>query len=181
MVICPFSCVYLTALERIFISTCLMRCISPVTFSCFNPFTWISSVCCLFLISDCIMTTRSCRSSPMLNSSSDKISRPLSIFDISNTSLIRLSNNLDAPLIFSIQSSSRSRSSTCALAMAVIPMIAFMGVRISWLMRARKSDLAWLAFSAESSASFNCSDCSWSFFCNSRCSVISVISINTIR
>ena len=77
--------------------------------------------------------------------------------------------------IFSIQSSILSCSSTWALAIVAIPMMAFMGVRISWLMRARKSDLAWLACSADFSASLSCFDCFSSFFCNSLCSVMSVI------
>ena len=37
--------------------------------------------------------------------------------------------------------------------MAVIPMIAFIGVRMSWLILERKSDFAWLARFRESYAS----------------------------
>ena len=43
-----------------------------------------------------------------------------------------------------------------------IPMMPFMGVRISWLMLARKEDFARVAASAASRAAVSCS---WSFFC----------------
>ena len=48
-------------------------------------------------------------------------------------------------LIFSRQSSTRSGSWLWDMAMAVIPMIAFMGVRISWDIWARKLLFASLA------------------------------------
>ena len=62
-----------------------------------------------------------------------------SILLISNTSLIRLSRCLEEMEIFCRQSATRSRSPICATAKAVIPIMAFMGVRISWLMAERKS------------------------------------------
>ena len=49
--------------------------------------------------------------------------------------------------------SRRVPSSSCASIAASIPKMPFMGVRSSWLMIARNSDLALLARSARSSAS----------------------------
>ena len=56
-------------------------------------------------------------------------------------------------------------------------MIAFMGVRMSWDMRERKSDLARLARSAISRALRSSSERSSSFFWSTLCSVISVMSM----
>ena len=65
-------------------------------------------------------------------------------------------------------------------AISVMPAITFMGVRISWLIRERKSDFAILACFAASSAALSISVRSSSLLCNSRSSVISVMSINTV-
>ena len=70
---------------------------------------------------------------------------PLSILDISKISLMSASRNLAEFSTLSRQSHTRSGSSHDSLAMESIPMIAFMGVRMSWDMRERKSDLARLA------------------------------------
>ena len=70
---------------------------------------------------------------------------PLSILDISRISLIRLSRYWEERSIFLRQSSTLSGSSFSLMAIPVIPMIAFIGVRISWDMRERKSLLARLA------------------------------------
>ena len=120
----------LNCVRGIFINTCLIRCVSPFTFSCLRFLTCIFKVCCLFLISGCIITTKSCKSSPTLNSSSKRINLPLSILDISRTSLIRLNNNLGAPLIFPYNLVF-FHVHLHGLAIVAIPMMAFMGVRIS--------------------------------------------------
>ena len=77
----------------------------------------------------------------------------LSIFDISSTSLISISRCLEEKVILERQSSALAGSSSEAAAIAVILMMAFKGVRISWLIRDRKSLFAMLARSAVSMAS----------------------------
>ena len=77
---------------------------------------------------------------------------PLSIFDMSSTSLIRLKRCLLDRLIFFRHSITRSLSSRRVLAMAVMPTIAFIGVRISWLILDRNWLLASLAALALSRA-----------------------------
>ena len=102
---------------------------------------------------------------------------PLSILDISKISLMSASRNLAEFSTLSRQSRTRSGSSHDSLAMESIPMIAFMGVRMSWDMRERKSDLARLARSAISRALRSSSERSSSFFWSTLCSVISVMSM----
>ena len=102
---------------------------------------------------------------------------PLSILDISKISLMSASRNLAEFSTLSRQSRTRSGSSHDSLAMESIPMIAFMGVRMSWDMRERKSDLARLARSAISRALRSSSERSSSFFWSTFCSVISVMSM----
>ena len=72
----------------------------------------------------------------------------LSIFDISSTSLISISKCLEEKVIFERQSSTLAGSLTTAAAMVVIPMMAFNGVRISWLILDKNSLFAMLACSA---------------------------------
>lgn len=61
---------------------------------------------------------------------------------------MRLKRSLEESSIFLKQSSTRSRLSRFFMAMAVIPTMPFMGVRISWDMLERKRLLARLAPSA---------------------------------
>ena len=77
----------------------------------------------------------------------------LSILDMSSTSLISISRCLEEKVILDRQSSTRAGSSTEAAAMVVMPIMAFKGVRISWLIRDKNSLLAVLACSAASMAS----------------------------
>ena len=67
---------------------------------------------------------------------------PDSIFDISRTSLI--SSRRWAPERLILERQSFTFSVFCRLlsAITVIPRMAFMGVRISWLIRDRNSDFA---------------------------------------
>ena len=76
-----------------------------------------------------------------------------SILFISRISLIRLNRCLDEMDIFCRQSATLSRSPIWAIARAVMPITAFMGVRISWLMVERKSLFARFASSARARAS----------------------------
>ena len=62
---------------------------------------------------------------------------------------------LEEKLILWRQSTTRPWFWIWAAAMVAIPMMAFMGVRISWLMRERKSRLAVLACCALASASLS--------------------------
>ena len=63
-------------------------------------------------------------------------------------------------VIFSRASSTRLFSSMCMAAIEVMPRMAFMGVRMSWLMRERKSLLARLAASARDTARASICCCS---------------------
>ena len=88
---------------------------------------------------------------------------PLSILDIFSTSLINFKRCPDACSIFPRQSITRSGSPIFSEAIRVIPIIAFIGVRISWDIFDKKILFARLARSAcswaNSIASFNCSCC----------------------
>jgi len=77
------------------------------------------------------MTIRLSTISARLNSSSDNVIFPLSMRDISNTSLISPSKCLLDLVILPRQSSTLSWLSIFAPAIAVIPTIAFIGVRMS--------------------------------------------------
>ena len=77
---------------------------------------------------------------------------PFSILDISNTSSIRFKRWLLDMDIFFRQSFTRPGSFTWARAMEVIPTMAFMGVRISWDIWARKLLFASFAYWAASYA-----------------------------
>ncbi len=95
-----------------------------------------------------------CKSKGMVSNSSS----PASIFEISRMSLIRIRSVSPARLKISTYSRC-SLFSSVSESRSAIPMIAFMGVRISWLMFARKlllaafaSSASFLAFFRESSA-----------------------------
>ena len=75
-------------------------------------------------------------------------SLPLSILDMSSTSLISPSRCLLDRAIFFRQLWTCWMSSMLAVAIAVMPTMAFIGVRISWLMLERNSLLALLAWTA---------------------------------
>ena len=92
-----------------------------------------------------VMVTRFRNRSDRLKSSSVKSILPDSILLMSSTSLISDSKwLLDTP-IFLRHSLTRSGSSRCFSAMAVIPRMAFMGVLMSWLIRDKNSLLDALA------------------------------------
>ena len=77
-----------------------------------------------------------------------RLSFPLSTLEISRMSLISVSRWLLARLIFLRFSDMASRSPRFFSAIAVSPMIAFIGVRMSWDIVERKSVFALLAASA---------------------------------
>ena len=86
-------------------------------------------------------------------SSSESPKFPLSIFAMSSTSLMSPSKWRLEVVIFVRQSFTRSGSSRYIDAMAVSPMMEFMGVRMSWLMEFRTSVFARLARAASRTAS----------------------------
>ena len=108
-----------------------------------------------------MITVTSCTRSARENTSSFRVMRPLSMRDMSSTSLTRLIRWVEAVLIFCRQSCTLDFSSMWDRPMEVIPTMAFMGVRMSWDILERKLLLALLAasaaFRASSSASFICS------------------------
>ena len=104
---------------------------------CFLAFTW-----------GWMMLTMLSAVSRRQTMSTFRVSLPLSILDISSTSLMRPSRCLLDREIFCRQEATCSRLSRLAAAMAVMPTMAFMGVRMSWLMLERNSLLARLARSA---------------------------------
>ncbi len=151
-VMSPPSPVYLTALLKIFTNICRTRRLSPITSSCLI-FSALTVKFCFFSFTDGLMiSSTSSRRSERLNSDSERLNFPDSILLISSTSLIRDSRCLPAVVIFARQSLILSLSSICVSAIAVSPIIAFIGVRISWDIRERKSILALLALSASRNA-----------------------------
>ena len=86
-----------------------------------------------------------------------RISLERSILLISSTLFIRLMRCPEDRDIFFRQSATRSLSSIWTAASSVMPMIAFIGVRMSWLMAERNSLLPRLASSARASASLSSS------------------------
>ena len=90
--------------------------------------------------------------SEMLHSFSSIFSLPDSMRLMSSTSLMRESRWLEELMIFLRYSCTRSRLSMFVSASVVKPIMAFMGVRMSWDMLERKSVLARLAAFAASSA-----------------------------
>ena len=127
----PPSWVYFTALPMMFTKICRRRRGSPTRFSSsIRPISKVSS--CPFCSAwGRRITARSWTRSARENRSSLRVIRPLSIRDISRTSLTRLIKWAEAVRIFSRQSCTRAFSSIWLRPMAVMPMMAFMGVRIS--------------------------------------------------
>ena len=127
-----------------------------------------------FMVETTVSSRRRSANGRLLN-----CSWPASILEKSRISL-RMPSRLSAELRTACRSlrwsGSRSRSS----ASRFIPMMAFMGVRISWLMLARKVLFAWLAASAASlAASRSRVRCATSSSRNrSRASILAIMSLN---
>ena len=140
-------------LPRMFMNTCCRRIGSPTTCS------WTSSPMLTlriwFFASIWGFMTASRRSidSAISKFSSLSETRPLSMRDMSRTSLMRSSRCRLAIEILSRQSFTRSGRSTYMVAMAVSPIIEFIGVRMSCDMELRKSLFAREARSAMRRAS----------------------------
>ena len=119
----------------------------------------ISKCCALALICGWTIFTMLSITSRKESCSILRLSFPVSIFDISSTSLISPRRCLLESVIFLRQSTTLGVSSIFARAIAVIPTTPFIGVRISWLMLDRNSLLALLARTASCRASFNSRIC----------------------
>ena len=156
----------MTALERIFISTRFRRLGSASTFSCCR---WVFTVkvwrrwpaCWRMMLSSWLI----CWGRFIF--STFRVVLPLSMRLMSRISFMMPSSNW--PEFSSLSRCSASFSGWCSsfFIRVVMPMMAFMGVRISWLMLARKSVLALLARSADcnASAAMSCACRSSSFTC----------------
>ena len=141
------ACVNLTALLLRLMSTCCKRVGSPMrsvgtpgsishtsvsSFSCARPATISMTFSSSSLSEKPVRSSSSCEASTL---------------DRSRMSLIRLSRLSPARRKICTYLSCSGDSGVLA-SRSAMPMIAFIGVRISWLMLARKSDLVRLALSA---------------------------------
>ena len=173
----PLTGVNLYALDKILIKICLKRRASLKNCSCTTDRRRMEKCCSFSPNCGCIMaTTFSSTSGKDMESSLRTIS-PLSILDISSTSLIRLSRCCPDKPIFLKQSFTFAGSSKWASAISFMPSTAFKGVLISWLILERKSDFARFASSAVSRAERSSFACASNFCCICRSSVSLVISI----
>ena len=169
--IVPPSGVYLMALDIRLVKICCRRRGSPMMSSWTTSLRWTCNVCFFCFKSGCSVKRTFSTSSARLNSLSLTESLPLSILDMSSTSLMRSSNRLDDLVILFRHSNMLSALCTFALAISVMPTIPFMGVRISCDMLDKNSLLAWFAWFALSQASFKACVYKLSF---SRASVTSL-------
>ena len=151
----PPSGVNFLAFESRFSRIWLMRRGSPTSFSSSMPDSATLKCCPCDSVWGYMMETMESIRLGRSNSSWWTASFPLSILDMSKTSLSSDMRCLEEKLILWRQSATRPWFWIWAAAMVAIPMMAFMGVRISWLMRERKSRLAVLACCALASASLS--------------------------
>jgi len=148
----------------------LRRSSSATRRSCLILPRYTSNRSCLSAAAGYMMLTRFCTASARENSVGFRRSFPLSTLDRSRMSLIKVRRWSLARLILVRQSSTCAGLSTLRLAMAVMPTIAFIGVRISWDMEERNSVLALLALSAavRDAASFRLRKRKYTTFRNNR-------------
>ena len=154
--ILPFSGVYFTALERRLIKIWLILVTSPIRFSCFTPVT--STWKCWSFTFDIgrIMASTEDTRSFKVNSSIFRTTFPLSIFDTSKISFIKLSRCWPDAMIFFVYSLTLSGFSASLARRVVNPKTAFMGVRISWDILERNIVLELFAIWAACKASASC-------------------------
>ena len=147
---CP---VYLTALERRLMSTWLRRSLSPSRYSGRPVPVVTSKRWSLARAWGSIIVCSSSRSSGRLNSAILREVLPLSILLMSKISLMSPSRCWLEEAIFWVYSRTFSGLSASRLRREEKPTMAFIGVRMSWLMLARKLLLASLATLAVCKAS----------------------------
>ena len=156
----PPSGVYFTAFDSKF-SRIWLRCVSsPMRRSWRTERISAQNVCPLSRAMGAMMDSTAARESPKSNSAKVSDALPLSIFEMSSTSLMRSSRWRPEAMILPAQSRTLAGLSASFSMMVVKPSTAFMGVRMSWDMLARKADFDSLATSAARSAWASCSACS---------------------
>ena len=146
MVILPRA-VNFAALLRRFSKTCLMRMLSP--YSSLGRSGETSRISSTSFSFNLVMTIFATSYTMDIGSYFTSLTSilPDSIFVKSRISLIIVSSDLPASLIWLIYSLATGGSSSLR-AISAIPITAFMGVLISWLILARKSDFIFPDFSS---------------------------------
>ena len=150
--ISPPAGVNFRALPKIFDNIRLICTASPVTRSWVRSFTLISIFNPLSAVCSCVMLMKSSISSGSTKSSSFNETFPLSILLISKTSLIRPSSCFEEVVILVRHAFTLSCLLISIAAMAVRPMMAFIGVRISCDILNKNCDFAELARCSTSSS-----------------------------
>ena len=146
--ISPPSCVYFTAFDNR-LSNIFCKCsVSLITVSCSRIRDCIRRLCPFLSISGLITDRRFPIRLGRCTFSSLRLILPLSIRDMSSTSLIRDSKCPEAAVILFRHDSTFSLSSRFFKAIFVIPIIPFIGVLMSWDMEEKKAVLARLLFCA---------------------------------
>ena len=134
----------------------MIRVSSPSRYSCRTPFTSRWKLCLLALAMGWMMASTEATTSLRENFSRFRTTFPLSIFDTSRISLMRLSRCWPEEVIFLVYSRTLAGLSASLARSVVNPSTAFMGVRISWDMLERKVVLDSLAIWAARRASESC-------------------------
>ena len=165
--ILPPSGVYLTALDKRLIRIWLIRVSSPIKYSCWMPVTSTWKICCFASAIGRMIASTEVTKSFSVNSSMVRTTFPLSIFETSKISFIKLSKCCPDAIIFLVYSLTFSGFSASLFNNVVNPRTAFIGVRISWDIFERNVVLELLAICAACNASANCLLCiSRSFSCS---------------
>ena len=161
--IMPPSGVYFTAFDSRFSRICRTRSWSAANRR-WHTFTASSVSSCSFAVvcGRMMVSTSRSRSSRLQHSSCSSMA-PLSIFDMSSTSLIRLSRCCDDAWMVARHSSVFSQFPALSRAICVMPMMALMGVRMSCDIFAKNVLFAWFDCSAITSACCSRSRLSVSF------------------
>ncbi len=149
----PPSGVYFTALVMMLMRTWLMRSLSPTTRPSRTPETSTRKSWPLARARGLAMVNTSSASSESSNSERLRVVLPLSILDMSRTSLSRPSMCREEAWILRVWSRTRSGSPASRRRSVARPTMAFMGVRMSWLTLDRNVLLDSLATSATERAS----------------------------
>ena len=141
----PPSGVYLMALDSRLIRIWFRCSLSPSSSSAGRPFTWKSKDCSRAWAWGSRMLYSSSISSGREKGATFREVLPLSILLMSSTSLMRLSRWWLEEVIFRVYSRTLAASSASLASRVVKPMMAFMGVRMSWDILDRNALLASLA------------------------------------
>ncbi len=144
----PPSGVYLTAFDNRFNKIWFRRSLSIFTCSCFNSLLYTSNVWPFVFICGRIIESMFSTSSTILSSDRFNVVFPASILLISKISLIRPSKCWLEDVIFLVYSRTLSGFFASLAKRAAKPTMAFIGVRISWLILERNELLARFASSA---------------------------------